>query len=164
VAMVRQTTAKIIMTRQFKFIIIITTVFFGLYSCDIMDNQKLTVFNDTNDTLFCFWDTDEHLYLTGNNPLNGTMNIQGKDTTWTGWNNLLLPKSQSVFSDYNWKHTITDSKTHSLYINFYLVRSFYHRDKVLKEKVRPDTTLNYSFDELEKLDWQVHLADKIPRH
>ena len=124
-----------------------------------MDNQKLTVYNDTSDTLFCFWDTDENLFQTGNNPLNGVMHISSRDTTWTAWNCFMLPKSQSMFSDYNWKRSISDSKTQKLYIKFYLARSFYNKDEVMKEVIKPDTILSYSFDELQKLNWVVHLAD-----
>ena len=92
------------------------------------------------------------------------MSIQDKDTTWTPWSSFMLPKSQSHFSDYNWKNTIANSKTQRLYINFYLVRSFYYLDSVVKEKIRPDTTLSYTYDELQKINWDIHLTDKLTGH
>lgn len=153
------------MTSKIKNYILLTVIVFGQYSCDIMDSQALHVFNDTNDTLFCFWDTNDNSYSTGNNPLNGYLIITKQDTSWNKeWNCLLFPKTQSRFTDYNWKHTISDSKTKKLYVNFYLVRSFYHKDRVMNEKVKPDTVLSYAFDELQKINWQVHLADKSQGH
>lgn len=148
------------MTNKIRSCVLLIVIVLGQYSCDIMDSQRLYVFNDTNDTLFCFWDTNAHSHWTGNNPLNGTMEIVGKDTTWSEWNSLLFPNSKSQFSDYDWKHTINNSKTQKLYINFYLVSSFNPKDKFMIEKVKPDTILSYTFGELEKNNWQVHLKDK----
>ncbi|MBX3164893.1 MAG: hypothetical protein KF900_10480 [Bacteroidetes bacterium] len=124
----------------------------------MMDSQALEVYNNTNDTLFCFWDTDKSSTTIGNNPLNWALEIEDKDTTWTKANFLMFPKAQSQFTDYNWHLTIDESETKRLYLHFYSVRKFYNQGVKLIKPITPDTTLEFTLDELQKLNWQVHIG------
>lgn len=138
---------------------LITTIVFGLISCDPMDT-RLKVINNTNDTLFCFDNTDDNSYYTGNNPLNGQLIINGQDTALIdNWNSLMFPNDTSTFADYDWEDRINDSKTKKLYLHIYRPRLFYGKDRIIKDPIKNDTMMSFTYEELEKRKWRIQLKN-----
>lgn len=128
--------------------------------CDVMDDNKLKVYNDTQDTIFCLWTTGNDFNSYAQSPLQQSKEYNGKDSILTKNNNILFPNDSSIFSNYDWEHEINSSKNKQLTLFFFKLKTLQERNwKELQEKVICDKKITLTHEDLEKLNWKVVYDD-----
>jgi hypothetical protein len=141
------------------YIPILALLFFSIEACDVMDNTKLKVYNNSRDTVFCFWTTESNFNIWKTSPLNDCIN---KETSLLEKNNyVLFQNDSSIFSNYDWEHEINSSKNKQLTLFFFKLKTLQERNwRELQEKVIYDKKIILTHEDLEKLNWKVVYDEK----
>lgn len=128
-------------------------------SCDIMDDTKLKIYNNSRDTIFCIWTTEKNFNVWNESPLFFSVN---KNTSKLEKNNyVLFQNDSSLFSSYDWEYDINSSKNKQLILYFFKLKTLQERNwNELKDKVIYDKKIVLSYDELKKQNWKVVYDDK----
>ncbi len=136
------------------YIPILALLFFSIEACDVMDSTKLKVYNNSKDTVFCFWTTESNFNIWKTSPLYDCIN---KETSLIEKNNyVLFQNDSSVFSSYDWEHEINSSKNKQLTLFFFKLKTLQERNwKELQEKIIYDKKITLTHKDLEKINWKV---------
>lgn len=134
-------------------------LFFSIEACDVMDKTKLKVYNNSRDTIFCFWTTESNFNIWKTSPLYDCIE---KETSLLKKNNyVLFLNDSSVFSNYDWEHEINSSKNKQLTLFFFKLKTLQERNwKELQKGVICDKKITLTYEDLEKLNWKVVYDEK----
>lgn len=144
------------MANKFSTLLLVSLLFL-IEACDITDDKKLKVYNDSKDTVFCLWAIENNFKAYKYSPLEQSKEYNGKDTILTKSNNILFPNDSSIFSSYNWVKEINSSNSKKL--NIFVFRYNTLRNKSwddLKRDNSYDTKISVTVNELNNKKWEIH--------
>jgi len=126
-----------------------------MQACDVMESNKLKVYNETKDTVFCFWTTKNNFYNWEKSPL--FYSINEKDSSVLKNNYVIFPNDSSIFSSYNWKNDIKKSETTKINIYFFKLHTLKSNSwDSLRKSTKSDSFVSMSLEDLESNNWEVH--------
>jgi hypothetical protein len=132
-------------------------LFFLIEACDVMDNTKVKVYNNSRDTVFCLLATEDNFNARTYSPLEQAKHFNGRDTILTKNNNILFPNDSSIFSSYDWRYSINSSKSKQL--NVFIFRYSTLKSKTwddIKRDTFYDRKISMTIDELNSNNWKIH--------
>lgn len=142
-----------LMVKSNSNLILILSIVFFILSCDVMDSKKLSVKNNSKDTIFCILSFENHFNYWDKSPLFYSMKIKNNDTLWIENNNILYPKDENFFSDYNWKTSIGANKLNIYFFKLNTLRS--NNWDSLRKNIKYDKKISQSYFELTKNNWEI---------
>ena len=130
----------------------------ALLSCQHSEKTQLKVINESNDTLFCYWTTNQNTTYQGKNPLMAGLSEIVTDTSLAqNWNSILFPHEEQLCPQTDWTSLLSKNKKDKLYLHFFNVHDFYNKGVSISQPIVCDTSIVCTLSDLNNPDIELRL-------